>query len=69
MPSMARMASTTRSPWASSAHSTLMSRTTVWSSTRTRSIAPSTASASPIAAATRANWPGSCGITARIVRL
>ena len=69
MPSIALIASTTRSPCSSLAHRTLMSRTTESWSTRTRSIAPRIASASPIAAATRANCPGSWGISARIVRL
>ena len=62
-------ASTTRSPCSESTQDTVMSRTFVPRSTRTRSIAPRIAPVSPIALATCPNAPGRCGSRARIVML
>ena len=68
-PAIARTASTMRWPCSSSAAATVMSRT-VWSLvTRTRSMAPTSPPASPMAAATLANDPDADGISTRIVRL
>ena len=68
-PSSAPIAATTASPWATSAHETVTSRTVRPSSTRTRSMAPRIAPVSPIAPATRANDPAVCGNCTRMVTL
>jgi hypothetical protein len=69
MPSTASTAVTMRAPCSASVQATVTSRTTACSSTRTRSIAPRMPPASPIAVATRANDPGCCGMTRRMVWL
>ncbi len=58
-----------RWPWSASEAETVMSRTRWPLATRTRSIAPRSPPASPIAAATLANEPATAGISTRIVRL
>ena len=68
-PSSASIAATTASPWATSAHATVTSRTVRPSSTRTRSIAPRIAPVSPIAPATFANDPAVWGSCTRMVTL
>ncbi len=69
IPSRARRPETTSSPCSTSAQSTVTSRITRSCSTRTRSMAPSTAPARPMAEATSANAPGTWGMRTRIVRL
>ena len=64
-----RTASTTRSPCAESMQATVMSRSLVPRSTRTRSMAPRIAPVSPIALATWPKAPGRSGRRARIVML
>jgi len=68
-PGTSRTASTMRWPWSESDADTVMSRTRVSRDTRTRSIAPRSPSASPIAAATFANDPATAGSSMRMVRL
>ena len=68
-PSTCRTFSTTWSRWAASAARMVTSRTLVPFSTRTMSIAPSDAPASPMAAASRANEPGESSSRVRIVAL
>jgi hypothetical protein len=68
-PSSAPTASATRSPCAASMQATVMSRTFMPFSTRTRSIAPKIAPVSPILVATCPNAPGRCGRRTRIVML
>ena len=68
-PGTSRTASTIRWPWSESAAETVTSRTRLSRVTRTRSIAPRSPSASPIAAATFANDPATDGSSTRIVRL
>ena len=68
-PPIPRTASTTRSLCATSTQATVMSRTLVPRSTRTRSIAPRIAPVSPIAVATWPNAPGRCGRCVRSTTL
>src|SRR5262245_30904421 len=68
-PSTERTAATMASRCRSSSARTLTSRIFVEPSTRTRSIAPSSPPASPIAAASRANAPGWFSIRTRIAAL
>jgi hypothetical protein len=68
-PSIALSASATRSPWAASTHETVMSRTFMPFSARTRSIAPRIPPVSPIAVATRPNAPARAGRCTRTTML